>query len=139
LTKLLRLPDQHRAEFICAAAQVDTDTGKAYFKKLWPFGKDYYINNTQTQAAINYDMAGFETTTHCDNNHIMLQLIVNLTDNNTGTELFDISSPDPYYTMTGQQNKGIIFLNSAGALHTVRNINKDRYTLYSAITIGLVF
>ena len=139
LTKILNLPDQHRAEFIRAAAQVDTDTRDAYFKKLWPMGVDYYIHNTKTQATVNYDTPGFAMATHCDNNHVVMQLIINLTDNNTGTEMFDIISPDPYYTMTGQQNKGIIFLNGAGALHTVRNVNKDRYTLYSAITIGLVF
>jgi hypothetical protein len=73
---------------------------------------------------------------HCDNSHIVLQLIVNLTDNDAGTELFDVTSSDPYYTMTGQRNKGIIFLNGAGTLHSIRNINKDRYTLYSAIMIG---
>jgi hypothetical protein len=136
LTEILRLPDQHRAEFIRAAGQVDTDTRDAYFKKMWPMGTDYYINNTRTATTINYDMPGFATSLHCDNNHIILQLIVNLTDNDTGTELFDITSPDSYYTMTGQRNKGIIFLNGAGSLHTVRNIKKDRYTLYSATMIG---
>jgi hypothetical protein len=136
LKNILEVPATQRAEFLRAAAQADTDTGKYYFRKLWPNDLDYYVNSTRSATVINYDAPGFAMGTHCDNNHIMLQLIVNLTDNDSGTELFDITSSEPYYTMTGQRNKGIMFLNGAGTLHTIRNINKDRYTLYSAIMIG---
>jgi hypothetical protein len=136
LKEILQVPGQQRAEFLSAAARTDTDTGKAYFRKLWDRDIDYYINSTETVTVINHDAPGFAMTPHCDNNHIVLQMIVNLTDNDTGTELFDITSPTPYYTMTGQRNKGIMFLNGAGALHSIRNINKHRYTLYSAIVIG---
>lgn len=136
LKEILQVPGQQRAEFLGAAAQADTDTGQAYFRKLWPRDLDYYVNSTRTITVINHDAPGFAMGTHCDNNHIILQMIVNLTDNDTGTELFDITSPDPYYTMTGQRNKGIMFLNGAGTLHNIRNINKDRYTLYSAVMIG---
>ena len=136
LKEILQVPGQQRAEFLCAATQTDVDTGKNYFNKLWYRDLDYYVNSTKTVTVINHDALGFAMDTHCDNNHIILQMIVNLTDNNTGTELFDITSPDPYYTMTGQRNKGIMFLNGAGTLHNIRNINKDRYTLYSAVMIG---
>lgn len=136
LKEILQVPGQQRAEFLGAAAQADTDTNKYYFRQLWYRDLDYYVNSTRTATVINHDAPGFAMGTHCDNNHIILQMIVNLTDNDTGTELFDITSPDPYYTMTGQRNKGIIFLNGAGTLHSIRNINKDRYTLYSAIVIG---
>jgi hypothetical protein len=136
LTELLALPGKQRAEFLCAAAQADTDTGRNYFRRLWYRDTDYYVNATVTETVINYDAPGLKMDPHCDNNHIMLQTIINLTDNDSGTELFDITSPEPYYRMTGQRNKGIMFLNSAGALHSIRNINKDRYTLYSAIMIG---
>jgi hypothetical protein len=73
---------------------------------------------------------------HLDNNHIMLQLIVNLTDNDSGTEMYDIVSSDPYHRVTGEKNKGIMFLNGPGALHSIGNINKDRYILYSAVMYG---
>ena len=136
LKELLQVPSQQRAEFLGAANQADTDTGKAYFRKLWHKERDYYVNSTETVTVINHDAPGFSMSIHGDNNHIILQMIVNLIDNDTGTELFDVTSSDPYYTMTGQRNKGIMFLNSAGALHSIRNINKDRYTLYSAIIIG---
>jgi len=136
LKEILQVPGNQRAEFLHAATQTDTDTGEGYFGNLWYRDLDYYVNSTRTITVINYDAPGFAMGTHCDNNHIILQMIINLTDNDTGTELFDITSPDPYYTMTGQRNKGIIFLNGAGTLHSIRNINKDRYTLYSAIMIG---
>ena len=133
LKEILQVPGRQRAEFLGAA---QADTSNNYFKNLWHKDLDYYVNSTKTATVINYDAPGFAMGTHCDNNHIMLQMIVNLTDNDTGTELFDITSPDPYYTMTGQRNKGIMFLNGAGTLHSIRNINKDRYTLYSAVMIG---
>lgn len=136
LTKVMQLPDHHRADFIRAAAQVDADTGDAFFKKLWPRGIDYYINSTYTETVINHDKPGFSMVLHGDNNHIVLQSIINLTDNDSVTDLVDVTSPDPYYTMTGEKNKGIMFLNGSGTLHQVRNINKDRYTLYSAIMIS---
>ena len=136
LKNILEVPATQRAEFLRAAAQTDIDTGNVYFKKLWYRDIDYYVDSAKTATVINYDAPGFAMGMHCDNNHIVLQLIVNLTDNDSGTELFDITSPKPYYTMTGQRNKGIMFLNGAGTLHTIRNINKDRYTLYSAIMIG---
>jgi hypothetical protein len=136
LKEILQVPGQQRAEFLGAAAQADTDTNKYYFRQLWPSDLDYYVNSTRTATVINHDAPGFSMDIHCDNSHIVLQLIVNLTDNDAGTELFDVTSSDPYYTMTGQRNKGIIFLNGAGTLHSIRNINKDRYTLYSAIMIG---
>ena len=133
LKEILQVPGRQRAEFLGAA---QADTSNNYFKNLWHKNLDYYVNSTKTATVINYDAPGFAMGTHCDNNHIMLQMIVNLTDNDTGTELFDITSLDPYYTMTGQRNKGIMFLNGAGTLHNIRNINKDRYTLYSAVMIG---
>jgi hypothetical protein len=136
LKEILQVPGQQHAEFLRAATQTDLDTGNNYFNKLWYRDLDYYVNSTKTETVINHDTPGFAMIPHCDNNHIILQLIVNLIDNDTGTELFDITSPDPYYTMTGQRNKGIMFLNGAGALHSIRNINKHRYTLYSAIMIG---
>lgn len=136
LKEILQVPGRQCAEFLGAAVLVDTDTGKGYFRKLWYRDIDYYVDCAKTVTVINYDAPGFATSLHCDNNHIILQMIVNLTDNDTGTELFDITSPEPYYTMTGQRNKGIMFLNGAGTLHNIRNINKDRYTLYSAVMIG---
>ena len=80
------------------------------------------------------DLPGLNMDTHLDNSHIMLQSIINLTDNDVGTELFSIDSDKPIYTMTGKRNRGIMFFNSPGALHRIKNVTKERYIFYSAIT-----
>jgi len=136
LAEILKIPARHHAEFIHAAAQVDQDLGRQYFKQSWFLGTEYYVESAHTFAVLNHDQPGFNMQIHVDNSHIMLQTVINLVDNDSGTELYDINNAEPYYTMTGEKNKGIMFFNSAGALHTIRNINKDRYTLYSAVMYG---
>ena len=130
------LPQDHREEFLRAAAQVDVDLGYKYFNKTWMRGGEYYVTHAHTFGVIFHDEPGFEMGIHLDNNHIMLQLIINLTDNDSGTEMYDIVSSDPYHKVTGEKNKGIMFLNGPGALHSIGNINKDRCILYSAVMYG---
>ena len=136
LNQIRRLPCQYQEEFLRAAKQTDIDLDCNYFNKSWYRDVDYYIKNSYTASVIHHDEPGFEMGIHLDNNHIMLQLIINLADNDSGTEMYDIVNPEPYHKVTGEKNKGIIFLNGPGALHSIGNINKDRYTLYSAVMHG---
>jgi len=136
LNQIGQIVQQHREEFIRTAVQADIDLDCNYFNKCWYRDVEYYVKHAHTFGVIFHDEPGFEMGIHLDNNHIMLQLIVNLTDNDSGTAMYDIVSPDPYYKLTGEKNKGIIFLNGPGALHSIGNINKDRYILYSAVMYG---
>lgn len=146
LNRIGRLPGLHQEEFIrisgqCSASrqvaeQGDAITGYDLFKQSWYKGTEYYIQHCHTFSVIYHDEPGFEMLAHLDNRHIILQLIINLTDNDSGTELYDITSTEPYLKVTGEKNKGIMFLNGPGALHSIRNINKDRYILYSAVMYG---
>lgn len=126
----------HQEQFIRAAVKGDTSLAYNYFGQSWNQSTEYYIKHCHTVGVIHHDEPGFEMNIHLDNKHIMLQLIINLADNDSGTELYDITSAEPYYTVTGEKNKGILFLNGPGALHRIRNINKDRYILYSAVCYG---
>jgi len=136
LNQLGSLPARHQEEFIRAAEQVDIDSGYRYLHQSWCQDIEYYIQHCHTFGVIYHDEPGFKMNVHLDNSHIMLQLIVNLTDNDSGTELYDINNAKPYYTLTGEKNKGIMFVNGPGALHSIGNINKDRYILYSAVMYG---
>ena len=136
LNQIGSLPSRYKEEFIRTAVQTDTDLGYNYFNKSWFRDVNYYIKHTHTLGLIYHDEPGFGMGIHLDNNHIMLQLIANLTDNDSGTEMYDIVSNQPYYKMTGEKNKGIMFINGPGALHSIGNINKDRYILYSAVMYG---
>ena len=73
---------------------------------------------------------------HLDNSHVMLQAVINLSDNETGTELYSVESDKPTYAMTGRRNHGIMFFNGPGTLHGIRNVNKDRHILYYGIMYG---
>ena len=136
LNQIINLPQIHQEEFIRAAVQADSELDNNYFNQSWYRDIDYYIKHAHTFGLIYHDEPGFQMGIHLDNNHVMLQLIVNLTDNDSGTEMYDIVSSEPYYQVTGEKNKGIMFLNGPGALHRIRNINKDRYVLYSAVMYG---
>ena len=135
LTELLKVPARHQEEFILAASNFD-NSNERYFRRSWYHGGEYYVESAHTLAVLNHDEPGFKMGIHIDNSHIMLQTIINLTDNDSGTELYDIHGVEPYHTMTGEKNKGIMFFNGAGALHSIGNINKNRYTLYSAVMYG---
>jgi len=136
LNQIGNLTQNHREEFIRAAGQADIELGGDYFKKCWYRDVEYYVTHSHTFGVIFHDEPGFEMGIHLDNHHIMLQLVINLTDNDSGTEMYDIVSSEPYHKLTGEKNKGIMFLNSPGALHSIGNINKDRYILYSAVMYG---
>jgi hypothetical protein len=136
LNRIGALPAMCQEQFIRAADQGDTSTEYSHFRQYWYNNVEYYIQHCHTHGIIYHDEPGFKMNIHLDNRHIMLQLIINLADNDAGTELYDITSAEPYYTLTGEKNKGIMFLNGPGALHRIRNINKDRYILYSAVMYG---
>ena len=88
---------------------------------------------TKTRWFKNIEHYREKTSMHLDNSHIVLQSIINLTDNQAGTELYNFDSTTPVYQTTGEINKGILFFNSPGAVHGIRNITNDRYTLYAAL------
>ena len=105
------------------------------FGYRWFKGLDFYINNTNILTTIFKDRVGFSCPPHLDNSHIILQLIINLMDNGTGTEFYDYLSAEPFAQGSSQQGQGVAFLNMPGSIHGVRNITQTRYILYSQITI----
>ena len=134
LDQLVYMPKQQQTEFIRLAKGEHDE----YVKTRWYKDTDYYLNNTDidTISTIYRDQAGFEMGIHLDNSHVMLQAVINLSDNETGTELYAVDSNTPTYIMTGQRNRGIMFFNGPGTLHGIRNVNKDRHILYYGIMYG---
>ena len=104
-------------------------------KMRWYRDLQYYQDQLRPWAEIMVDSAGTAMNPHLDNSHIVVQLIVNLADNDSGTEIYSINSPDPIYKLTGEKNKGIMLFNSPGALHGINNVNRDRYILCAGLTI----
>jgi hypothetical protein len=81
-------------------------------------------------------MPGFEMSPHIDNYHIMVQTIINLTENgDVGTEFYSPSKKLPYYAGSGALNTGTSFFNTHGSVHGIRNIDKPRFILYTAVYI----
>jgi hypothetical protein len=134
LDHLVAVPAQQQEEFIRRVkGQHD-----AHVRTRWYRDVEYYVNNSdiRTVSTIYCDQAGFKMGIHLDNSHVMLQAVINLSDNETGTEMYAVDSTEPTYAMTGQRNHGIMFFNGPGTLHGIRNVNKDRHILYYGIMYG---
>jgi len=134
LDHLVNLPGQQQQEFVRLAKSEHDE----YVRTRWYRDVEYYVNSPdiKTVSTIYRDQAGFEMGIHLDNSHVMLQAVINLSDNETGTELYEIGSTEPTYAMTGQRNRGIMFFNGPGTLHGIRNVNKDRHILYYGLMYG---
>jgi hypothetical protein len=72
---------------------------------------------------------------HIDYDNIILENIINLTDNPTGTRFYSIGNTDPHYTASTKKGQGVMFLNTAGALHSIQNNSRDRFILLSMIKL----
>lgn len=102
----------------------------------WYKGKEHYLKNSTFSPTVYKDMPGFEMAPHIDNYHIMVQTIINLTDNgDVGTEFYSPSKEHPYYAGNGKVNTGTAFFNTHGSVHGIRNIDKPRFILYTAVYI----
>ena len=131
LDHLVQVPVQQQEQFIRLAKGVYNEQ----VSTRWYRDVEYYVNssNIRTTSTIYRDQVGFAMGVHLDNSHVMLQAVINLSDNETGTEMYAVDSIEPTYTMTGRRNHGIMFFNGPGALHGIRNVNKDRHILYYGI------
>ena len=102
-----------------------------YYKSI-----DEYQRRTSWFATVLKDQAGFAMRPHLDNNHIMLQMVVNLLqDNDTATELYYFNESAPCHRAPLKKNHGVIFLNTPGAVHSITNVNKTRWILYGGLLI----
>lgn len=129
LDHLVRVPGQQQEQFVRLIKR------NSLVKTRWYRDAEYYVNSpsVNTVTTIYRDQVGFAMDIHLDNSHVMLQAVINLSDNETGTEMYAVDSTEPTFTMTGKKNHGIMFFNGPGALHGIRNVNKDRHILYYGI------
>lgn len=112
---------------------LDLAAGYECFNYRWKRDLAYYRERTHMAVTINKDVAGLTMTPHLDNNHIVTQTIINLVDNPSSTELYEFNNSTPIYQMPTEENYGVTFFNNPGAVHGIRNITRDRYTLYAAV------
>jgi hypothetical protein len=103
------------------------------FAERWWKSLEYYENNSSMYSRIFKDTPGFNMGPHLDNSHIIAQLVLNITNNTTGTEFYETSKTKPYYKAPLDQYKGVLFFNNATAGHGIQNVTEDRFILYSSI------
>ena len=111
------------------------ETGSELIKQNWYRGLEYYKNNVKMYCNIYKDLPGFFMEPHYDNGHIMFQLLINISVNDTGTIFHNhnLAISEPAYKATGNQGKGIIFINNPNSAHSITGITKDRYVIYATI------
>jgi hypothetical protein len=107
------------------------------FRERWFRSLEDYKRDTVMTSKIFKDTPGFSMGAHLDNSHIITQLVLNVTNNSTGTEFYDKFNSDddmiPYYKSPPEQYKGVLFFNNASSPHGIRNVTEDRFILYSGI------
>jgi hypothetical protein len=109
-----------------------TDGFKRKFLKPLSSYKQYCYQS----SSIILDHPNFEMGIHLDNHSIIIQMIVNLLhDNETSTEFYTVDSIQPVYQAPKLKNHGVLFVNTPGALHAIRNITKPRWIWYSCINL----
>lgn len=107
------------------------------FNVRWPRGLDYYKKNSRMQTAVFRDSPGFYIPPHVDNQHIIVQAIVNLVDNgDVGTEFHTVLNPAAWYRTSGIAGLGSMFVNGPGGIHSIKNGSQNRYVLYTTIEFG---
>ena len=106
------------------------------FRPRYYMSVDEYQKRTQWLATIYRDQAGFAMTPHLDNNHVMVQMVINLLqDNDTATEFHYFNESAPCYRAPLKKNHGVVFLNTPGAVHSIANVNKTRWIFYGGLII----
>ena len=113
---------------------IELAAGYECFTYRWWKDIDYYLPKMNIDVGINKDTVGFSMQPHLDNSHVVVQTIINLVDNPSATEIYEFNDTTPKYQMSTDVNKGVTFFNNPGAVHGIRNITRDRYTLYAAVT-----
>lgn len=97
---------------------------------------EYYQYTASWFSTIIRDRPGFEMKPHLDNNHVMVQLIVNLLqDNDTATEFYHFNETMPCYRAPLKKNHGVFFVNSPGSIHSISNVTKERWIWYGGLII----
>jgi hypothetical protein len=107
------------------------------FQFSWYKDFDFYLKTSHLVIAIFKDMPGFSMNPHLDNNHIMVQLVINLKDNCASTKFYPFNSKEPFYVSSTKQNQGAMFLNTPGSVHDISDVTEDRYILYASIVFDI--
>ena len=102
-----------------------------YFKSRWMWDPTGLSSGTYTFSDIVRDADGFFLSPHIDNNFVIGNAIMNLVDNDCGTEFHQLGNPNVIeFKAPGQKGTGTFFLNGPGALHSItNNSGRTRYTL----------
>lgn len=95
------------------------------------------LKGTQTHTKIFKDIPKFDMGAHLDNNFMVGNVIVNLVDNENSTAFHDYRKPDKIlFKAPREKNKGVIFLNTPGCLHSIKNTSaRNRYMMNTSFFI----
>ena len=110
-------------------------TDNNVFRERWFKDIDVYKEHTEMFSILLKDSPNIRMGPHLDNGHIIVQMVVNLTDNQYGTDFYNPITEELIYTSSSKKGQGVLFFNNSSAVHGMRNGNFDRYIFYSNILI----
>jgi hypothetical protein len=125
------------SEFLAQSQQeflLELVSQSRFFRPRYHMSLDQYQTRTRWFATVLRDQPGFAMAPHLDNNHVMVQMVVNLLqDNETATEFYHFNETAPCYRAPLKRNHGVIFLNTPGAVHSITNVTQTRWILYGGL------
>ena len=115
---------------------LDAVETRKIIRNRWACDVNTLISRSEMYSRLIKDMPGFQMGAHVDNQFIIGNVILNLADNPCGTQFHKIKTgffnKEVYFEAPRKKNKGIFFLNTPGALHSIKNdSNVPRYVLNS--------
>lgn len=106
------------------------------FKDRWPVTQDQFDSKFFAMTTLFKDPPNFSMGKHLDNQHVMGNAIINLTDNDSSTIFLDYQNPkNKVFSTKGTKNTGVFFLNTPACLHTIENQHSDRYISNTVLMI----
>ena len=124
------LAESHQ-DFLLDLVSLTPEFRPRYYKSLGE-----YQHKTSWFNTVLRDQPGFAMIPHLDNNHVMVQMVVNLLqDNETATEFHYFNESKSCYRAPLKKNHGVVFLNTPGSVHSITNVTQTRWILYGGLTI----
>lgn len=104
-----------------------TASANTFFSR-WPIQNNDFDKKIFSKTLIIKDLPEFNMGKHLDNQRVVGNAIINLTENDCKTDFYDYKDHEKIiFSHPGTKNRGVFFLNTPASLHGIKNFDKTRY------------
>lgn len=105
----------------------------------WPMEARALYSYCQVNPSLVVDLPGFQIPWHVDNRKVVMQGIINLKDNEFGTEFRRVNDDNSELSLTASSRKGqgVFWLNTENSWHHLPVITERRHVLMCNLILRL--